>query len=142
MKRTSLGALIGTGVFFAAAAAILTTRFYGSMLHIPVLTWKVDQATEDEHGIGLDSSQLNPMTITQFMLVGKASAWTGAIVGGIYAGAAVYVIPNAGTLAAASDDLVGVIASALGGLAMCAAGLRLERHCETPPPPDGVQTVH
>ena len=94
MKRTSLGALIGTGVFFAAAAAILTTRFYGSMLHIPVtvsatlwlmaviclvLTWKVDQATEDEHGIGLDSSQLNPMTITQFMLVGKASAWTGAI---------------------------------------------------------------
>ena len=36
MKRTSLGALIGTGVFFAAAAAILTTRFYGSMLHIPV----------------------------------------------------------------------------------------------------------
>lgn len=157
MKRTSLGALIGTGVFFAAAAAILTTRFYGSMLHIPVtvsatlwlmavicvaLTWKVDQATEDEHGIGLDSSQLNPMTITQFMLVGKASAWTGAIVGGIYAGVAVYVIPNAGTLAAASDDLVGVIASALGGLAMCAAGLRLERHCETPPPPDGVQTVH
>ena len=157
MKRSALGALIGTGVFFAAAAAILTTRFYGSMLHIPVtvsatlwlmaviclvLTWKVDQATEDEHGIGLDSSQLNPMTITQFMLVGKASAWTGAIVGGIYAGVAVYVIPNAGTLAAASDDLVGVIASALGGLAMCAAGLRLERHCETPPPPDGVQTVH
>ena len=36
MTRTSLGALIGTGVFFAAAAAILTTRFYGSMLQIPV----------------------------------------------------------------------------------------------------------
>ena len=85
---------------------------------------------------------LNPMTITQFMLVGKASAWTGSIVGGIYAGIAVYVIPNVSTLAAASDDLVGVIASALGGLAMSAAGLRLERHCETPPPPDGVQAVH
>ena len=71
MKRTSLGALIGTGVFFAAAAAILTTRFYGSMLHIPVtvsatlwlmaviclvLTWKVDQATEDEHGCLLYTS--------------------------------------------------------------------------------------
>ena len=28
MKRTSLGALIGTGVFFAAAAAILTTVSY------------------------------------------------------------------------------------------------------------------
>ena len=29
MKRTSLGALIGVGIFMAAAAAILTTRFYG-----------------------------------------------------------------------------------------------------------------
>ncbi|WKS67756.1 DUF3180 domain-containing protein [Corynebacterium accolens] len=157
MKRTSLGALIGLGVFMAAAAAILTTRFYGSMMSIPVtvsatlwlmvvvclgLTWKVDKATEEDRGIGLDNSQLNPMTIAQFMLVGKASAWTGAIVGGLYAGVAVYVIPNAGTLVAASDDLVGVLASAIGGIAMSAAGLRLERHCETPPPPDGLQAVH
>lgn len=157
MKRTSLGALIGVGVFMAAAAAILTTRFYGSMMAIPVtvsatlwlmvvvslgLTWKVDKATDEDHGIGLDNSQLNPMTIAQFMLVGKASAWTGAIVGGLYAGVAVYVIPNAGTLVAASDDLAGVLASAVGGIAMSAAGLRLERHCETPPPPDGLQAVH
>ena len=157
MKRTSLGALIGVGIFMAAAAAILTTRFYGSMMSIPVtvsatlwlmvvvclgLTLKVDKATDEDHGIGLDNSQLNPMTIAQFMLVGKASAWTGAIVGGLYAGVAVYVIPNAGTLVAASDDLVGVLASAIGGIAMSAAGLRLERHCETPPPPDGLQAVH
>lgn len=157
MKRTSLGALIGVGVFMAAAAAILTTRFYGSMMAIPVtvsatlwlmvvvclgLTWKVDKATDEDHGIGLDNSQLNPMTIAQFMLVGKASAWTGAIVGGLYAGVAVYVIPNAGTLVAAADDLVGVLASVIGGVAMSAAGLRLERHCETPPPPDGLQAVH
>ena len=78
MKRTSISALIGTALFVAAAAAILTTRFYGSMLAIPatvsislwamavvcgVLTLKVRDATEDEHGIGLDNSQLNPMTI-------------------------------------------------------------------------------
>lgn len=157
MKRTSLAALIGIGVFMAAATAILTTRFYGSMMSIPVtvsatlwlmvavclgLTWKVDKATDEDYGIGLDNSQLNPLTIAQFMLVGKASAWTGAIVGGLYAGVAVYVIPNAGTLVAASDDLVGVLASAVGGVAMSAAGLRLERHCETPPPPDGLQAVH
>ena len=35
MKRTSIGWLVGTGLFVAAAAAILTTRFYGSMLAIP-----------------------------------------------------------------------------------------------------------
>ncbi|WP_459589223.1 DUF3180 domain-containing protein [Corynebacterium camporealensis] len=157
MKRTSIGALISAGVFVAAAAAILTTRFYGSMLAIPatvsitlwvmavvcgVLTWKVRSAKEeDAHGIGLDNSQLNPMTILQFMLVGRASAWTGAIVGGAYVGIAVYVIPRASELVAASNDLVGVISSALGGLAMSVAGVVLERHCEVPPPTEGQQTV-
>lgn len=157
MKRTSIGALIGAGVFVAAAAAILTTRFYGSMLAIPatvsitlwvmavvcgVLTWKVRSAKEeDAHGIGLDNSQLNPLTILQFMLVGRASAWTGAIVGGAYVGIAVYIIPRASELVAASNDLVGVISSALGGLAMSVAGVVLERHCEVPPPTEGQQTV-
>lgn len=157
MKRTSIGALISAGVFVAAAAAILTTRFYGSMLAIPatvsitlwvmavvcgVLTWKVRSAKEeDAHGIGLDNSQLNPMTILQFMLVGRASAWTGAIVGGAYVGIAVYVIPRASELVAASNDLVGVVSSALGGLAMAIAGVVLERHCEVPPPTEGQQTV-
>ena len=156
MTRTSISALIGTALFVAAAAAILTTRFYGSMLAIPatvsislwamalvcvLLTLKVRGAKEDEHGIGLDNSQLNPMTIAQFLLVGKASAWTGAIVGGAYAGMAVYVVPRAGELVAAAGDLAGVVASTLGGAAMCVAGVVLERHCEVPPPTDGAQAV-
>lgn len=156
MTRTSISALVGVALFVAAAAAILTTRFYGSMLAIPatvsislwamavvcgVLTLKVRGAKDDEHGIGLDNSQLNPMTIAQFLLVGKASAWTGAIVGGAYAGMAVYVVPRAGELVAASGDLAGVVSSALGGVAMCVAGVVLERHCEVPPPTDGAQAV-
>lgn len=156
MTRTSLSALVGTALFVAAAAAILTARFYGSMLAIPatvsislwamavvcvLLILKVRSAKNDEHGIGLDNSQLNPMTIAQFLLVGKASAWTGAIVGGAYAGIAVYVLPKAGELVAASGDVAGVVSSALGGAAMCVAGVVLERHCEAPPPPDGAQAV-
>lgn len=156
MTRTSISALIGTALFVAAAAAILTTRFYGSMLAIPatvsislwamalvcvLLTLKVRGAKDDEHGIGLDNSQLNPMTIAQFLLVGKASAWTGAIVGGAYVGMAVYVVPRAGELVAAAGDLVGVVTSALGGAAMCVSGVVLERHCEVPPPTDGAQAV-
>lgn len=156
MKRTLISALVGVALFVAAAAAILTTRFYGSMLAIPatvsislwamalvcvLLTLKVRGAKEDEHGIGLDNSQLNPMTIAQFLLVGKASAWTGAIVGGAYAGMAVYVVPRAGELVAAAGDLAGVVASTLGGAAMCVAGVVLERHCEVPPPTDGAQAV-
>lgn len=152
MTRTSIGALIGTVVFVALAAAILTTRFYGSMIAIPatvsftlwcmtlvcaVLTWKVRKARgESSPGIGLDSSQLNPLTVAQFMLVGKASAWTGSIVGGAYVGVCLYVVPHAGELVAASADLVGALSSAAGGAAMAVAGVILERSCEVSPPTD------
>ncbi|KXB52312.1 hypothetical protein HMPREF2976_01955 [Corynebacterium sp. HMSC077D10] len=153
MQRTSLPALIGTAVFVAAAVAIVIPRLYGYMGTIPltvsitlwlmaivcaVLAWRVREAKKDDtHGIGLDTSQLNPMTITNFMLLGKASAWTGAIVGAAYAGVAVYVIPHAHELVAAAEDVPGVLASLLGGAAMAVAGVVLERYCEVPPPADG-----
>lgn len=157
MTKTSIAGLVGTAVFMALAAVILTSRFYGMMQSIPptvsvtlwlmtvicgVLAWKVYNAKkEDSYGIGLDNSQLNPMTITQFMLVGKASAWTGAIVGGAYVGIAAYVIANASHLIAAQEDLVGVISSALGGAALSVAGVVLERHCQVPPTSDGSQAL-
>lgn len=157
MKKTSIGALVGVAVFVAAASAILTTRFYGSMLAIPatvsitlwamtfvcsLLAWKVYQARKDDaHGIGLDSSQLNPITVAQFLLVGKASAWTGTIVGSAYAGVAIYVVPNAGELLAAQGDLVGVLTSVAGGAAMAVAGLILEHQCEVTPPSDNASVA-
>lgn len=151
MQRTSTVALIAAGGFTAAVAAILTWRFYGSMTAIPVtvsvtlwlmtavcvlLAWRVRDRKED-NGIGQDRSQLNPVTAAQFLVIGKASAWTGAIIGGAYVGIGSYILPRAGDLVAASGDLPGVAASALGGVALAAAGLYLERHCETPPPADG-----
>lgn len=157
MKRTSIGVLVGAAVFVTAASAMLTTRFYGSMLAIPatvsitlwvmavvcgVLARKVSQARkEDAHGIGLDSSQLNPLTVAQFLLVGKASAWTGSIVGAAYLGVAIHVVPRAGELLAAQGDLIGVITSALGGAAMAVAGIVLERQCEVSPPADGASAL-
>ena len=124
-----------------AIPATVSISLWAMALVCVLLTLKVRGAKDDEHGIGLDNSQLNPMTIAQFLLVGKASAWTGAIVGGAYAGMAVYVVPRAGELVAAAGDLAGVVTSALGGVAMCIAGVVLERHCEVPPPSDGAQAV-
>lgn len=157
MKKTSIATLVGIAVFMALAVFILTRGFYGSMIAIPTtvsitlwgmailcagLTWKVRKAkAENSRGIGLDRSQLNPMTITQFMLVGKASAWTGTIVGAAYLGIALYVVPMSREIAAAQDDLAGVVTSVLGGLAMAITGLILERHCEVPPPTDGAQAI-
>lgn len=151
MKRTPISGLVGAGAFAAAALAILTWGFYGSFGAIsPVvsvtlwtvaavclfLTYLVKKRREDGL-IGLDRSQLNPMMVTNFLLIGKASAWTGAIVGGAYLGIATYVIPNLGTLIAAQEDLPGVLASALGGIALCVCGVILERACEVSPPADG-----
>ncbi|WP_018297319.1 DUF3180 domain-containing protein [Corynebacterium lubricantis] len=151
MKRTPISGLVGAGVFAAAALAILTWGFYGRFGAIsPVvsvtlwvvaavclfLAYMVKKRREDGL-IGLDRSQLNPMMVTNFMLIGKASAWTGAIVGGAYIGIGTYIVPNLGTLIAAQDDFPGVLASALGGVALCVSGVILERACEVSPPADG-----
>ena len=151
MKKTSVTALVAAGGFCAALALIGTWRFYGSLPPIPVTVsvtlWvmaglcvyfalKVRSRKEDGR-IGLDRSQLNPVLAAQLLVGGKASAWTGAIGGGVYVGMAVYVLPHAGQLVAAGTDAPGVAASALGGVALCAAGLFLENSCEVSPPTEG-----
>ncbi|KQB86192.1 DUF3180 domain-containing protein [Corynebacterium lowii] len=149
MKRTSLKALGAAGVFVAALAAIATWRFYGVLGAIPVtvsvtlwvmavvclyLALKVRSRRKDGR-IGMDRSQLNPVMVAQFLVVGKASAWTGSLVGGAYVGMGIYILPQAGRLVAAANDVPGVVASALGGIALAAAGVFLERNCEVSPPP-------
>lgn len=153
MTRTSISVLVAVAAFCAAAMAIVTWGFYGYMTRVPLsvsatlwlmaavcigCTLKVRAAKKkDSHGIGLDRSQLNPITIARFAMVGKASAWTGAIVGGAYAGMATFVLPKASQLVAASEDVVGVVACVLGGLAMSVSGILLERACELPPGDSG-----
>lgn len=150
MKHTSIALLVMTGVFVACAAAILTWGFYGAMPATSlsasvtlwliaalclVLAWRMKDRKE-RGAIGMDRSQLSPLQAAQYLVIAKASAWTGAVVGGAYVGIACYVVPRAAQLAAAAEDTPGLIASALGGIALCAAGVYLERHCETPPPTD------
>ncbi|MFV8381648.1 DUF3180 domain-containing protein [Corynebacterium hindlerae] len=151
MKSTSITALIFSGVVVACATAILTWGFYGSLpataasasvtlwlltLVCLVLAWRIRER-KDAGKIGMDRSQLSPLLAAQFLVIAKASAWTGALVGGAYLGIAMYVLPRAADLVAAAEDVPGVIASTLGGIALSAAGVYLERNCETPPPTDG-----
>lgn len=146
MNLTDIRALIATGGFFAAAAAILTWRFYGAIggfsAAASVTLWaiaalcgylgcRVRRAMKDDN-IGQDRSQLNPVTAAQWLVIGKTSAWTGGIVGGAYVGVLIVLLFNL-HLASAVEDLPGVIVSTLGGLAASAAGLYLERGCHIPP---------
>jgi len=146
MNLTDIRALIATGGFFAAAAAILTWRFYGAIGGFSAaasvtlwaiaalcgyLGWRVRRAMKDDN-IGQDRSQLNPVTAAQWLVIGKTSAWAGVIVGGAYLGILIVLLFHL-YLASAVDDLPGVIVSTLGGLAASAAGLYLERGCHIPP---------
>ena len=92
--------------------------------------------SRDDHGIGMDRSQLDPLTAARYLVFGQAAAWTGAILGGGYAGIASYVIPKASELVAAREDLPVVVAAAVGGVALAAAGVYLERACQNPMPPE------
>lgn len=147
MKRTSIPALVGTFIFLSLAFWILTWRFYNSFppvgaagaftvwflsLVVIVLIVVVRRNMREEN-IGLDSSQLDPLTVARFLVVGKASAWTGVIIGGLYTGIALYIIPQAGVLIAAEQELPAVVFSAIGGVVLTIAGVILERSCETPP---------
>ncbi|WJY68806.1 DUF3180 domain-containing protein [Corynebacterium auris] len=151
MSRTPIAGLVALAGFAAAAALILARRFYGALAGVDLLwsmpLWIVAavclfaafmvRKRREEGKVGLDRSQLNPMMAANFMLLGKASAWAGAICGGVFLGLAVYVLPRAGNLVAAEADLPGVVSGVLGGLALSIAGVVLERSCEVSPPGDG-----
>ncbi|WKD61962.1 hypothetical protein CCICO_09815 [Corynebacterium ciconiae DSM 44920] len=151
MKRTPVSWLLAAGGFSALVGVILTWGRYGSLVTVSatasVTLWVMAlvcviwgrrvRENLDHNNIGMDRSQLNPTTAALWLVVAKASAWTGAIVGGWYVGMATFVLPKASSLAAAQNDLPGVVISAAAGVALAAAGIYLERGCTLPPPPDG-----
>lgn len=151
MKLTPIAGLAGTWVFCTLASWILTAAFYGqfgplsaratlTLWALAVICGLLSLRVRDRKAkgnIGLDRSQLSPLAAANFLVIGKASAWTGAILGGAYAGIAAHVLPQLGQLTAAGADTPAVISGALGGIALAIAGVVLERNCETPPPTDG-----
>lgn len=151
MTRTNTAELVAVAGFFAAAAVILVRRFYGAWQTVSPV-WSLPlwgfallcvflivmvRRRREEGRVGLDRSQMNPMMVANFMVVGKAAAWAGAIIGGWFLGVAVWVIPRVNVLAAAEADLPGVIAGTLGAVALAVAGVVLERSCEVSPPTEG-----
>lgn len=151
MNRTSVAGLVGAAAFTAAAALILVRRFYGAVAHIsllvPMSLWIAAGACayiahmvrkrREEGKVGLDRSQLNPMMVANFMVFGKACAWTGALCGGAYLGLLAYVVPRLGMLTAAAEDFPSLASGALGGVVLAVGGVVLERACEVSPPASG-----
>lgn len=89
------------------------------------------------HGIGQDLSQLSPVFVANWLVVGQASAWTGAISVGAYAGIGSFVLVHAGELMAAQEDVAPTLLCLVSAAALAGAGLFLEKVCTVDPPLDG-----
>lgn len=153
MTRTNETLLVAVAGLMSAVTLLIVQRYYHLMPPVPVgvvaLLWfgavicvvlaTIVRQSLKENRIGLDRTQLTPTRAFGFLAVGRASAWTGAVIGGVYLGLAVYVVPRAGDLVAAADDLPIVIGALLGAISLTVAGLWLEFNCLVPPRPEGEQ---
>ena len=147
MKPTPISSLALVAVVLAVAGFLLYGRFYGDLgarswwdLLFPwVLTLVCAAAARwirsalDDGRVGQDSSQVQPLTMARWLVIGTASEWLGAVLAGLYAGALVWALPRWSELAAAAEDGPVLAVGALSGVALAAAGAWLEKSCRLPP---------
>lgn len=147
MKPTSPASLVLVAVVMAVAGYMLYGRFLGdigawsfwdllfpwtlTVVCVAAARW-IGQALADGR-IGQDRSQIQPLTVARWLVVGIASAWLGAVLAGLYGGALLWIIPRWSTLAAAADDGPVMAVGVLSGIGLAAAGMWLERTCRVPP---------
>lgn len=147
LQLTALSSLLVAVAGAMLVAWYIVRTFYGSLatfsvwISVPLillalldflLAWYIRRSIKDNR-VGLDRHQLHPLHAARALVVGRASAWAGAIFLGIGLGAGIYVWPKAGVLAAAQADTPGLIVFAVTGLLLSAGGLVLERACRVPP---------
>ncbi|UFS94965.1 DUF3180 domain-containing protein [Nocardia huaxiensis] len=95
----------------------------------------------ENRGVGNDGRQLHPITAARAVALAKASAQVGSLVGGIWLGFLIWLLPKRSDLSAAAADTPGAVVGLVAGLALVAAALWLEYCCRAPiDPPDEAAT--
>jgi hypothetical protein len=79
---------------------------------------------------------VEPMLVARVAVLAQASAYVGAVTGGIWAGVLAYVGPAVGRLESASRDTVTAVLGLLVAAGLLAAALWLESVCRIPPSHD------
>ena len=147
LQRIKISNLVWVAVIAALIAAVSALSFYGNfppirlssavvlsvMAVVALVAATLVKKRIDNGGVGFDRSQMQPTTVTGWMLYGKALAWIGALLSGLYLGLGTFVVPQAGQLVAAQSDVPGVIGGFVAACVATIAGVRLERACEAPP---------
>lgn len=75
----------------------------------------------------------HPLAMARLAVLGKASAHVGPLVGGLYAGYLLVLLPGLVSVEARRDRAVLCLVALLGSVGLTVAGLLLERCCRRPP---------
>ncbi|MGK2867071.1 MAG: DUF3180 domain-containing protein [Mycobacterium sp.] len=85
--------------------------------------------------IGIGAGRLHPLAVARSVVIGKASAWVGALVLGWWIGVLGYLLPRRDSMRVAGEDTAGAVVAALCALALLAAGVWLQHCCRSPDDP-------
>ncbi|OMC13287.1 hypothetical protein A5735_12535 [Mycolicibacter heraklionensis] len=109
-----------------------------SLLAVAVaeVAWGRYVGAKIENGqIGLGAGRLHPLAVARTVVVAKASAWMGALVGGFWLGVLGFLLQRRSTLQVAAQDTGGAVVAAASALALLAAALWLQNRCKSPHDP-------
>ncbi|MEO7982160.1 MAG: DUF3180 domain-containing protein [Sporichthyaceae bacterium] len=144
MRPTRLGTLavllVCVGAVAWGALAVMSDRG----VTLPPLTWTAPSGVALlavvvlVMALGLRSrlnrpeKRLDPLSMARMAVLGKASAHVGPVVGGLYGGYLLVLLPDL-EIDARRDRAVVCLVAVLASVALSAAGLLLERSCRVPP---------
>jgi hypothetical protein len=148
MQPTNLGTLLLAAVAAAVVAWIVFEKSYGSLPQLPwlppltIFALAVVEAVlarvtkaRIEHKPG--AARVDPLSVARFVVLAKASALAGALIGGAYAGITGWLVVGRDQgSAAVAADMPRAVAGLVGGAALVVAALLLERACRVPKGPD------
>ncbi len=144
MSPTRIGTLVALLVGVAALAwgALQITTNRGGML--PVLTWTAPSgiamlalavlltALALRSRLSRPEKRPHPLAMARLAVLGKANAHAGPLVGGLYAGYLLVLLPGL-DIEPRRDRAVLCLVALVASLALSGAGLLLERLCRVPP---------
>lgn len=146
MAPTRVRDLLVVAVVVGLVANLLVRLSYGSLPDFPLfagVTLGVLGLAEVAAGNVLrarirrrpGTSPVQPLVAARAVLVAKASALSGAIMAGLWAGLLAHVLPRSAEVAAAASDSAAAAVGLLSSLALVAGALWLEHCCRTPDDP-------
>lgn len=146
MAPTRVRDLLVVAVVVGLVANLLVRLSYGSLPDFPLfagVTLGVLGLAEVGAGNVLrarirrrpGTSPVQPLVAARAVLVAKASALSGAIMAGLWAGLLAHVLPRSAEVAAAASDSAAAAVGLLSSLVLVAGALWLEHCCRTPDDP-------